>query len=93
MTFSKRKIMLDGFLRGNHRSASAGCLQMKHQKPLVLFKKNGLFPRICLLFLGICLVLQCINGASAGQFYSMNSPLQYLRRRDFVHPCGIFKAS
>ncbi|CRL02322.1 CLUMA_CG015495, isoform A [Clunio marinus] len=59
----------------NHRSASAGCLQMKHQKSLVLFKKNGLFPRICLHFLGICLVLQCTNGASAGQFYSMNSPL------------------
>ncbi|CRK92838.1 CLUMA_CG006360, isoform A [Clunio marinus] len=43
----------------------------------VAASKNDLFPRICLLFLGICLVLQCINGASAGQFYSMNSPLDH----------------
>ncbi|CRK91737.1 CLUMA_CG005372, isoform A [Clunio marinus] len=47
----------------DHGSASARCLQVMLRKSLVLFKKNGLFPRICLLFLGICLVLQCSNNS------------------------------
>ncbi|CRK92397.1 CLUMA_CG005987, isoform A [Clunio marinus] len=64
------------FVKGaDHGSASARCLQVMLRKSLVLFKKNGLFPRICLLFLGICLVLQCSNSAFALQFFPMICPL------------------